>query len=75
MNNSDKLLKMIGKNIKISRIRKDLSQEDLAEAASIHSTHLSKIENGHSNVTLEVLYKIAESLEIEIQDLFTDYHA
>ncbi|MCK9477645.1 MAG: helix-turn-helix domain-containing protein [Candidatus Muirbacterium halophilum] len=65
--------KEIGKNIKILRIHKDLSQEELAYKADIHTTHLSKIENGKMNVTIEILYKIAESLDTELSELVMPY--
>lgn len=69
----DILKKEIGKNIKILRIKKDLSQEDLAYKANIHTTHLSKIENGRMNVTIEILYKIAESLDTDVTELMNHY--
>ena len=37
----------IGKRIKIARIKADLTQEALAEKASLSTTHMSNIETGN----------------------------
>lgn len=66
----DVFLKSFGKEIKKLRIDKDLSQEDLADKASIHVTLLSRIENGKANVTIENIFKIASSLNVTLCDLF-----
>ncbi|PLX17284.1 MAG: hypothetical protein C0601_08005 [Candidatus Muiribacterium halophilum] len=62
--------KRLGKRIKIYRIQKEISQEALARKSEIHTTHLSKIENGKANITIEILYKISLSLGVKVQDLF-----
>lgn len=40
------ILRILGKNIKIERIRNDLSQEQLAEKAGVSPRTISLIENG-----------------------------
>ena len=40
------ILRILGKNIKIERIRNDLSQEQLAEKAGVSTRTISLIENG-----------------------------
>ena len=62
--------KKLGKRIKIYRIQKEISQDALAKKSEIHTTHLSKIENGKANITIEILFKIANSLNVKVQDLF-----
>ncbi|AUN15994.1 hypothetical protein RSJ16_07525 [Paraclostridium sordellii] len=53
-------------------IRKELkiSQENLAKKVGISRTYLSKIENGHSNPSTEITYKIANVLNTSIEDIF-----
>lgn len=47
-----------------------LSQEAFAHRAQLDRTYVSGIERGRRNPTLEVLYRIAEALEVEVRELF-----
>lgn len=67
----DDFLKLFGKKIKKLRIDNDISQEALSEKADMHVTFLSRIENGKTNVSIGSILKLADALEIEIQDLIT----
>lgn len=55
---------IIGDNIKKYRLRKELTQEDLAEALGISHSFISQIEIGKKAPSLRVLYMIADYLEI-----------
>jgi transcriptional regulator with XRE-family HTH domain len=59
-----------GKNIKFLRFRRQYSQADLAEKADISITFLSNIERGLKFPKPEILSKIAESLNVEVYELF-----
>ena len=61
-----KLLKYrdIGKQIKIERIKQDLTQEQLAEKAAISVSHLSGIERGTTKLGLAAFCRIANALKI-----------
>ena len=61
--------KDIGKRIKIARIRGDITQEKLAEAVNISSSHLSNIETGNARVSLSTLVHIANVLDVPLSDL------
>jgi len=61
---------ILGKNIKFFRYRKEYSQADLAEKADISITFLSNIERGLKYPKPDILSKIAESLEINVFELF-----
>lgn len=63
-------LKTIGTKIAQARTQKRLSQEDLAGMVEMDRSFLSYIENGKKNFSVEILLKIASSLEIEPDDLF-----
>lgn len=58
----------------ISRIRKerDLSQEDLAVNSYIDRSNLAEIEEGKTNPSLKVIYKIAKGLNIKLWKLFVN---
>jgi transcriptional regulator with XRE-family HTH domain len=60
----------LGKNIKFLRFRRHYSQADLAEKADISITFLSNIERGLKFPKPDILSQIAESLEIQVYELF-----
>ncbi|MDR0598634.1 MAG: helix-turn-helix domain-containing protein [Treponema sp.] len=61
----------LGKNIKIVRARRGLSQADLAEKADISIPFLSNIERGIKYPQPEMLSKITNALGVEVNELFT----
>ena len=62
----------IGKRLRELREAKGLSQGDIEARTGLLRPHLSKVENGHSTPTLEVLEKWANALDIELYQLFFD---
>ena len=64
--------KKIGGNIKDFRIKKNLTQQELAERVGISLSYLSKIEaeNCNKSFSLHVLFDIADVLDVDIRDLF-----
>jgi transcriptional regulator with XRE-family HTH domain len=61
----------LGLNINYYRKDKGMSQEILSELISIaEPSHLSKIENGHSAPSLDVVFGIASALDIPVYKLF-----
>ena len=62
----------IGLNIAYYRKLRGLTQEALCEIIDISRTHLSNIEapNVEKNVSLEVLFDIADALDISLTELF-----
>ncbi len=60
----------LGKRINELRIEKSLSQEKLALKANIDRAYMHLIEKGKTNVSIELIEKIAVALEISIKDLF-----
>lgn len=59
----------IGKNIKIIRQAKDMTQEALAEALFVTRQTVSNYENGRSRPDLDMLLKIAEVLETDVNTI------
>ncbi|GHU54529.1 hypothetical protein FACS189442_0890 [Spirochaetia bacterium] len=60
----------LGKNIKILRARRGLSQADLAEKADMSITFLSTIERGVRFLQPDMMAKIASALGVEVSQLF-----
>ena len=61
---------IIGKKIRQIRIERGFSQEKLSEKIDISPRHMCTIENGNSIPSLETFVKIAEILDIDINDFF-----
>ena len=61
----------VGQNIRIWRDLKGIKQEDLARKIGITAAALSQIENNISNLTLNRLEDVADSLGIQPEQLFT----
>ncbi len=60
----------IGKNIKKYRKIQQLPQIELAVTVGIDRAYLSEIENGRTNPSINILYAIADALQINITELF-----
>jgi len=61
--------KKLGENLRKWRLKKDMSQGDLATALSVDRAYISNIENGRMNPTLSTLEKIARALGISSSEL------
>ena len=64
------LRRLLSQNIKRFRQRKGLSQAKLAEKMNISTNYLSDIETGKGWVSPFSLAKLANSLEVEVFELF-----
>lgn len=65
-------LEHIGRQIRTVRKQQSLSQIDLAVMVGIDRAYLSEIENGHANVSVNILYAIADALNVSITKLFDE---
>ena len=63
-------LKNIGNNIRQIRKQRQGTQIDLAVMIGIDRAYLSEIENGRTNVSLNILYAIADALNTDIIQFF-----
>lgn len=59
----------IGHLIRNRRKVLKISQESLALQCGIDRSYLGRIERGEVNITVEKLYEIANTLEVDIRDL------
>jgi transcriptional regulator with XRE-family HTH domain len=67
------ILKKVGKRIKEVRLQKGYSQADLVGRmeGNIDATNISRIEAGRTNPTVFTLFRIAEALDVRLNDLVT----
>jgi transcriptional regulator with XRE-family HTH domain len=59
----------VGKKIKELRVKKGMSQQELAYQCNFEKSNISRIESGKTNVTLKTLYLISKALSISIKEL------
>lgn len=64
------LYEQFGLNVVYYRKRKKLTQLQLAELADIDRSHVSAIELGKVGVSFDVIFKLAEVLDVTPKDLF-----
>jgi len=60
----------LGARIKELRIKKNISQKDLAMECNFEKASMSRIESGKTNITILTLYKIITALDADVKDLF-----
>lgn len=65
----NELLKQFGKNVKMERIRQDLTQEKFAEIMNVSQKYVSGIESGKANMSLGKILELAEFLNVDINVL------
>jgi len=61
-----------GEKVRELRVKKQLSQEKLAEYADVHRTYIGMIERAEKNITLVNIEKIAKALNVSISSMFED---
>ena len=59
----------LGQNMKRIRIKKKMSQGDIARALEVDRGYISNIENGKKNPTLATIQKLANALGISADEL------
>ena len=62
--------KSVGNRIKKLRNQKGLSQEKLAELADLDRTYITSVECGKRNISIVNVQKIANALEISLNEFF-----
>lgn len=64
--------KKFGRNLKRLRLEKGISQESLALSADLDRTYIPSIEKGDRNVSITVVQKLADALNVNISEFFKD---
>ena len=65
----DELLFKIGQSVRYLRLKKGISQEELAFRADLNLNSISTLERGLNNVKIKTLYSIAKALEVGVEDI------
>jgi len=64
--------KAIGQRIKIARIKKDITQDQVAEITGLSNPHVSNVETGSTKPSLPTIIKIANALSVSVDELLCD---
>ena len=67
--NRQELLKRFGKNVKIARIRKDLTQEQLADIMNVSQNYIASIECGQANMSIAKVLELSDFMKVDIHKL------
>ena len=62
----------IGQRIRFARTKAQMTQERLANLANLSLPHVSNIETGNTKVSLPTLIKLANILDVSLDDLVCD---
>ena len=64
------ITKKFGKKVKLERVKRDLSQEALADLSNLSRPYLGAIERAESVASIETAASIARGLGIDLDKLF-----
>ena len=59
----------LGQNMKRIRMKKNMSQGDIARALEVDKGYISNIESGKKNLTLATIQKLANALGVSADEL------
>ena len=66
------ILLKFGQRVRAEREKQVLTQEVLAEKATVHRTYIGMVERGEKNITLINIEKIAKALGLSITQLLEE---
>jgi transcriptional regulator with XRE-family HTH domain len=61
---------LIGMNLKIARIKRSITQAEVANKLGVEASYLSRIERGTVPVSCERIYEIIHLLHCDIDEVF-----
>lgn len=72
MDNHDRntILISFGKNLRLTRLAKGFTQEQLANELGVEISQISRIERGVINTSITTLYSISKVLNVDVSELF-----
>lgn len=56
-------------NLKLARVKKDLTQKQLAALLGVSASTINRIETGKQVLRVDMLNKLADTLEIPVNEL------
>lgn len=65
-------LRRLGRRIRLVRLTRGYTQEELGDRASIAKNSIGMIERGETNVGVAYLWPLASALGVQVRDFFPD---
>lgn len=62
----------VGATVRRLRLERGWSQDVLSDRSGLHRAHIGEIERGETNVTLQTLKTLADTLKVRITDLLDE---
>jgi transcriptional regulator with XRE-family HTH domain len=59
----------LGGIVRELRLKRGLSQEQLADRSNLHFTYVSSVERGERNISIENIARLAKALDCQLKDL------
>lgn len=66
------LLSALARRVREARRRAALTRRALAEASGVSERHLAQLESGTGNISVLLLARVAQALQVDLADLFRD---
>ena len=60
----------LGRRIQWVRQKRGVTQEKLAVGAKVSVTHLGLVETGSRKPSLDLIFRIADALDVKVEELF-----
>ncbi len=67
------LLRQVGTTVRRLRLERGWSQDALSDRSGLHRAHIGEIERGETNVTLQTLKTLADTLKVRMTDLLKGF--
>lgn len=62
----------LARNLRQLRAVRGISQEELADLASLHRTYVGSVERSERNISIDNIERLATALEVEVPDLLSE---
>ena len=69
MTKIEKTIIDFGRNVQKQRLNPNISQEELAFRAGLHRTYIGMVERAERSISLQNAKKIADALNVKLDDL------
>lgn len=62
----------LGRRIRELRLKQNMERQDLVDRAGVRMSHVRNLESGNSRPGMDALYRIAQALSVNVDELLCD---